>query len=351
MITEEQKRRFTAFWNRAPIDRACLSLTAWDGAPASRAPVSVDQQWGDLDYREESAVYETTHTRYFAEAFPTIFTNFGPGCFAACVGSNYLFSPHTVWFDSEPYFLKDWENPPALEIDRNSGMYKLVEDFTRRFMTHGDRFFTSITDIGGTYDIIASLRGTENLLYDLIDYPDEVKAFRNELAPLWKSYFNEYASRLIKAQGGMTSWMPIWSDTPYYPLQCDFCAMISPQMFGEFILPDLREQTEYLDRSIYHLDGIGELPHLDQLLSLPQLNAIQWTSGDGKPAVTDPCWFELYHRIQAAGKGLILLSANPDELETLFKGVSQKGMFITARVRDEQDAVAIVKMAERLNRN
>ena len=41
--------------------------------------------------------------------------------------------------------------------------------------------------------------------------------------------------------------MPIYSEKPYYPLQCDFSAMISPDMFEEFVLPELRYHLSYLE--------------------------------------------------------------------------------------------------------
>ena len=349
LITEEQKRRYTAFWNRESAGRACLYLTSWDGSAPFRAPRDPEEQWGDMDFREAREVYKAAHTRFWAEGFPTVFTNFGPGSLTACVGGSYRFAPDTVWFENEPLFAADWETRPRAVLNRESAMFRMIEDMTRRGLRHGDLFVTSISDVGGTYDIVAALRGTQNLLYDMYDDPDEIRKFRDEIAPIWKAYFLEYSARLLREQGCMTSWMPIWSDTSYYPLQCDYCAMISPDMFREFVLPDLREQTEYMDRAVYHLDGPGEIPHLDMILSLPRLSAIQWTSGAGSAPITDPCWFDLYRRIQKAGKGLVLLGADPADLEPLFRNVSQRGLFLSASVRDEREAEEIVGMAERLN--
>ena len=229
-------------------------------------------------------------------------------------------------------------------------MYRLVEDYSERLLSHGDLFCTSVCDIGGTYDIIASLRGTETLLYDLYDYPDEIKAFRDVIAPLWMTYFKEQTARLIERQGGMCSWMPIWSDKPYFPLQCDFSAMLSPDMFEEFVLPDLIWQTQNMPRSIYHLDGIGEIRHLDHLLSIPDLCAIQWVSGEGNPPMTDPCWFDMLRKIQAAGKGIVMIGAPLNDLEKLFENVSQTGLFISTSVRDEKEADEVTAMAKRLCR-
>ena len=351
LITEEQARRYTAFWDRTPTDRACLYLSSWDGAAGFAQPETPIQKWEDLDYREALDVYCIRHTRYHAEGFPSVFTNFGPGCLSAMIGGSFKSAPDTVWFETMPHFIEDFDAPPMPVLRRESPMYRLVEDYSERLLSHGDLFYTSVCDIGGTFDIIASLRGTENLLYDLYDYPDEVKAFRDRLEPLWKDYFLEQTRRLFERQGCMTSWMPIWSDKAYYTLQCDFCAMLSPQMFGAFILPDLRVQTEMMPRSVYHLDGPGELPHLDQLLSLPRLNAIQWVSGAGNPPSDDPCWFDTIKRIQAAGKGVILLGVRIEALETLLKNVSQTGLYITCGVRDEKEAAEIEEMAIKLNRD
>ena len=349
-ISPEIQRRYTAFWDRSATDRACAYMHGSDGSPAFKAPVDANHKWEDIPERLERSIYEGAHTRYFAEGFPSVFVNFGPGCLTACIGGSYKPAPNTVWFENQPFFVENWENRVKPRLDPDSRMYKMIEELSDGLLLHKNELCTSITDMGGTYDIIAALRGTENLLYDLYDNPDEVKALRDEIAPIWRDYFLAHSKRLIAEQGGHSSWMPIWSDKSYYPLQCDFCAMLSPKMFGEFILPDLKEQTELMDRAIYHLDGPGELPHVDMLLSLPRLNAIQWTSGAGNAPLWDKCWFELYRRIQAAGKGIVLLGFDRNHLEELLSNVSQRGLYIDMYVADEQEARELIDMMKRLNR-
>jgi len=348
-LSPSQKKRYRAFWAGGAYERCCLYLTAPAGrqsGPRPPAPASTAQAWEDLDLRTQRAVWDTGNTLYYAEGFPSVFTNFGPGCMAAMVGGSHRWAPGTVWFENEPV-ITDWANPPAPTLRRDSEMYQLVDAFTEKLMAAGEgRFFASVTDIGGSYDILAALRGTQDLLLDLLDHPDEVQAYVRQLQPVWMEYFRQYADRAITRQGGMTAWMPIWSDTPWYPLQCDFSYMISPEMFKEFILPDLRYQTERLDRSVYHLDGPGELPHVKHLLSLPRLGAIQWTSGSGNEDVWHERWFGLYEEIQAAGKGLVLLGVPPERLESLLRHVSTKGLYVTCRARDAAETEEIIHMAE-----
>ena len=92
----------------------------------------------------------------------------------------------------------------------------------------------------------------------------------------------------------------IYSDQPSYMLQCDFSYMISPRMFERFVLPEIRATCQRLPRAFYHLDGVGQIHHLDHLLSIAELDGVQWVPGDGKPDCAH--WPEIYRKVHAAGK-------------------------------------------------
>jgi 5-methyltetrahydrofolate--homocysteine methyltransferase len=65
-------------------------------------------------------------------------------------------------------------------------------------------------------------------------------------------------------------------------------------------MPDLDTCCDYLDQGFYHLDGPGQIRHLDLLLSMPRLRGIQWIPGDGHPPADQ--WPDLLKRIIDAGK-------------------------------------------------
>jgi hypothetical protein len=157
-----------------------------------------------------------------------------------------------------------------------------------------------ITDIGGNLDILASLRGSQKLLLDLIDTPDEVDRLTREITSLWLRYYNELYALTASTGRGNACWGPVWSPGKGYMLQSDFSYMISPSMFERFVIPDLEKCCRYLDYAFYHLDGKGELPHLDQLLSLDRLRGIQWQPGDGQPMADN--WPEVLQRIRLGSK-------------------------------------------------
>ena len=80
-------------------------------------------------------------------------------------------------------------------------------------------------------------------------------------------------------------------------MQCDASAMFSSAMFDDFVVPALTEQCRWLDYSLYHLDGTQAMHHLDSLLAIEALDAIEWTPQAGIESGGHPRWYPLYKRI------------------------------------------------------
>ena len=242
-------------------------------------------------------VLEATH--FSGDAFPKVWPNYGPGIAAGFLGADVHCSPDslTVWFDCQEIPLEKLH----LEYDVGNSWWRRVHDLTRAAVDRwGDRVAVAHTDLGGAVDILASFRGTERLLYELVDHPEEVTRLVDEITPLWLRYYDELDSIIRPAGRGTTPWASIWSPRRCYMFQCDFCYMISPKMFEQFVLPDLSTCFDRVDHAFYHLDGKGQIRHLDMLLSQTNLAGVQWIPGAGElPAES---WPSLLARIRDAGK-------------------------------------------------
>ena len=81
-------------------------------------------------------------------------------------------------------------------------------------------------------------------------------------------------------------------------------------MFDDFISWELSSSAERLYNTLYHMDGIGQIPHLESLLKIDAVKAIQWVPGDGEPSGRN--WDELLTEILASGKKLIYWNQKPD---------------------------------------
>jgi 5-methyltetrahydrofolate--homocysteine methyltransferase len=172
------------------------------------------------------------------------------------------------------------------------------------FRTAADRWrggvLIGMTDLGGNLDIVSTFRPGERLLTDLYDSPAEVKRLTWEAHEAWWTAFRDLDSVMRGANPGYSAWCPIYAEQSYYMLQCDFCYMIGPAMFDEFVKPELAASSAKLANAFYHLDGPGQLPHLDSLLTIPHLKGVQWVPGAGQNAQCE--WPEVYRKIRAAGK-------------------------------------------------
>jgi hypothetical protein len=236
-------------------------------------------------------------THYLGDAFPRFWPNFGPGIVAAFAGADVHAGRDTTWFspaDAGPI------SSLHVSMQEKNPWWQRVTNVTQAAVEQwGDQLSIGFTDLGGNLDILAHLRGTQQLLFDLLDCPGEVDRTVQETHHTWQQCYKEIY-KITNHGRGITCWGPCWSPTRGYLLQSDFSYMISPQMFERFVLPDISACCEELDYAFYHLDGRGQLPHLDMLLGIERLRGIQWVPGDGQPQAEH--WLPLIKRILQSGK-------------------------------------------------
>jgi hypothetical protein len=91
------------------------------------------------------------------------------------------------------------------------------------------------------------------------------------------------------------------------------------------VLPTIVRAVDAAEKSIFHLDGPAALRHLDLLLELPQLAAVQWVYGAGAGPATK--WIDVYRRIQAAGKSAQVICDTPEQAMTILETLGPRGMW------------------------
>jgi len=261
-------------------------------------------------------------THYLGDAYPRFWPNFGPGIVAAFAGASLHAVPDTTWFTpGESGELSQLH--VSLRVD--DPWWQRAKTVTQSAVERwGDQLSIGFTDLGGNLDILAHLRGTQQLLFDLVDRPQEVDRLVHETGQLWL-YCYEALYTVTSLGRGITCWGPCWSPTKGYLLQSDFSYMISPQMFERYVLPDLSACCESLEYPFYHLDGKGQLPHLDMLLALEHLRGIQWVPGDGQPQAEH--WLPLLNRIRQAGK-LCQVYVSAQGAMTILRELGGKGFVL-----------------------
>ena len=308
-------------WWEGTLDRPLMSVTVRDAYSLPRevkAPVLSQENCADFSWSPEQVIdaldAQLSTEEHLGDAFPLVnFAAFGPGVLAAFCGAKLDNSSGRVWF------FPDRERELAdihVRYDPENPWVRRIKAIYRAGLARwGKTVVMSMPDLGGVMDVAATFRGSENLLMDLYDDPDEVLRLRDEIEIAWRSAYADLGGVLHPASAGYTDWSGLLSPMPSYIVQCDFSYMIGNAMFCRFVLPTLQRDTQWLCNVIYHLDGVGELNHLDSLLELEALKAVQWVYGDGKPGPMH--WLDVYRRIRAAGKRMMLLGSPNEILEAL----------------------------------
>lgn len=242
---------------------------------------------------------------FMGESFPNLNIDFGPGSLAAYLGCDIGFSEHTVW-TTPVWEDEELEDVPELKFDPDNAWFKehlqLAVDCAK--LAKGD-FLVDMPDLMESMDALAQLRGPTNLLMDFLEDPDTVDERLQELNDLYYEYYDRFHDA-IKADDGSNAYtvFQIWGPGRTVKVQCDISAMTSTAIVEEFAVPYLKKQTEKVDYALFHLDGKQCIRHLDAILSVEGIDALQWTSGDVGPDGTYPEWDVIYEKALKAGKSI-----------------------------------------------
>ena len=344
---EATKEKFANYWQHKNTGRPLMCVIARrpeveqysDGTPVEGGYLDQicqgkyynmpeELKWTDMEDKYQNAQRIVDRYRYFCEthaflgeSFPNLNIDFGPGSVASYLGSEIGFKEDTVWFNK---CLDSWDGVPKLEFDPENKWFKKHIQLAKDCKAlAGDDFVVDMPDLMENIDVLASLRGAQDILFDLLDEPEMIGERIQEVTDIYYEYYDRFYD-IIKDENGGNAYtvFQIWGPGRTVKLQCDFSAMMSPEDFRKYIQPSLREQSEKVDHVLYHLDGPAAIKHMDALMEIDGIDALQWTSGDAGPDGTLPDWDVIYDKAIAAGKS-IWVKVYSGEFEDWIKNVDR----------------------------
>lgn len=348
---EKVRERLYAFWEREIIDRACISVVAprerganismfHNDRDLTHYPEALRKYWEDPETIIHNSLARIERTYLGGETLPVIFQNYGTSGHCEYFGARPTYGNDTIWFEPA------WE---SLSDARNAYTEKLLEQqlAVARYLTDNakDNYFVAMPDNCGTLDAIGHLYGTQNVLIDMIEEPEMLKEAIELLNNAWVKTSELFYNTSLKLNGGGAhAWMHLLAPGRMNHMQCDMSVMFSPRMYQEFVIPELVKQMEWLEYPVYHFDGIEQERHLDYLLELSKLKAIQWTYVAGQPSPSH--YLPILKRIQKAGKGLIIM-APPEDIPVLLGELSAKGLYLHTETETVEEAEAMIHYVEK----
>jgi hypothetical protein len=317
---EDAKKRLTALWNHEVLDRPCIAVTAPNGKNGDPPPppAAPQQKWLDPDWVCKDIYARLENTWWGGEAVPSYLLM---GGWVQCLGGTPQFDLRTIWFEQididfnkpSPFRYEDGD----IWIKAYTELYKAVAD-----MAGKDDFLVGKPGGLPANDLLSMLMGTESFIFALVDHPEwmheaiilgarEQLRIRRQLEELIRGKHDFWY--------GNAGWMPFWAPEEYTTTQSDVSCMLSPDMFEQFIVPELDIYGEAYGALWYHLDGGDAQQHLPRLLSLPYLKVVQYVPAPAEPP-NGPDHLELYRTIQAAGR-IVHIQVSREQVEPLLKAL------------------------------
>ncbi|MDA3956832.1 hypothetical protein [Oceanispirochaeta sp.] len=337
--------RQDAFWENEIIDRPVISICApkIHQSPEPDRPEDIRALWLDVDLAIENQLYELDKYEYLGDALPVVFPNLGPDLYSSYYGGSLVYEETTSYIQP---FLKQWEDLETLSPDRKGEKFMKIEElYDALFDLAPGRFFVGWPDLHGGADCLSGMRGPETLCMDLYDAPQEIKKGIKKITPEFIQLFDYYHEKTKSAGQPCCGWPGIVSRKKWHVPSNDFSYMISEEQFGEFFLEGIIQEIRGTEASIFHVDGPGVLKHLDVLLDIPELNAIQWVYGAGNGRASDH--LPIYQKIQKAGKGIQILDVEPDEIRILMENLKPEGVWIKALVKNRDEGEYMLREVDK----
>ncbi len=321
------EKTYDEWWKRE-LERPVLNLRFWGEDPKMERPSGLitEEHFHLMDdpamLIAEKMDYNLRCFKYAADGFPYVWIYLGPIFAAEYFGAHAIIANSTVWYKPDEYLPAD---KIKIGLDKNSIFYPRTIELYKAFRDYFQGSMAISSPSAFCFDYLAMLMDTEELSCNFYDMPNEVRARLDEIYEVCKNIkadLSEYAS----GAAGYTHWGGLYAPKMWDSMQCDYCAFISPAHFKEFVLPDLiKVVNDSPDYNYYHLDGEGELCHLDMLLSIENLKCIQWVASPGFP--NDTKGWEVYKRISDAGKN-IWYTGSLESIEVLIDKLgTSKGIY------------------------
>ncbi len=350
---DQTRSRFINWWNHdgllvgmwgAPdIGRAVHETVA-----APTCPPTLEERYCNAAFRAAENHHRLSRSIFPLDVLPSATTDLGPGSLSLFLGSRPDFAEDTVWFNPCIEGVAEPEKLPPLRFDPAHPWWRITEDILRRCVERSQgRYLVGCPDLIENFDVLSSLRGAQTLLMDMVERPEWVGEKIGEINQVWFAVYERIYDIIKLADGSSTfGAFYIWGPGKTAKLQCDASAMFSPKMYRRLVVPALTAQCEWLDHSLYHLDGTQAVPQLDALLEIVPLDAIEYTPQAGIETGGHKRWHDMYRRILAAGKSVQVVNVEIPEVRPLLDTLGPKGVYLLIQFKDEHEAEQVQKLIE-----
>jgi hypothetical protein len=330
----ESIARMQRFWAlQAPLDRVPCSISVPGPACPGMDGAFYNNPEGFLKFKEEVFRIEM---QVPDDRIPTVFPQYGHALIGALCGAPIVAGSGTVWV--EP-IIDDLEQIDSLRLDfADVCGQKLAAEYDMLLDWAADKCAVARYETEGVTDTMAALRGTQRLLYDLVDAPEQIARFArivtDSLIEFAAWNFTHVADRQDLCGGSASNWS-LWHAPRSIHFAEDASVLMSAAIYREFFQAADRRLTSAFPNSLLevHAEGNHQLANFADIAGVGLL-AIE------NPLHMNPRGQEIIKQLR--GRKAFYFGCAPSEIEPALQLLGTRGVYICTRAASSAAACELL---------
>jgi len=331
---EEKIKKYLAFWNNDPVERPVVgfSLGGWfifqsysaiqdyRGEERLRPEMLSPEQYFD-DYDRIIAPFEEIEDDVFHSiapipAFPWL---------EAMLGISTKVGNESVWAKEGGF---DYRDTDKLDFSRDNPWRKKYLEFVSALQDrYGDRYPVGQPILRGPSDMVAALRGSQQMIFDLYDSPEEFRRLAWACTEFFIGLVKDQLAITKPFHGGYeVEQFTLWAPEGIVRMQEDASALFSPNLYVQYLQEEDRRIAASFPYDVLHLHS-SSLHLLDRFVDVEPQKCIEINKDQGGWGV--PRMLPLFKSVQSRGRKLMIRGKlDQADLNLLRKELSPRGLFL-----------------------
>jgi len=331
---EEKIIRYLAFWRNSPVERPMVgfSLGGWFSFQSYRAiqkyrgqtTLSPDLLSPEIyfdDYDRIVAPWaeiedDVIHSVAPIPAFPWL---------EAMLGIQAEVGNESVWAKEGGF---DYQDVDRLDLSKDNPWRRKYLEFVAGLQDrYGDRYPVGQPILRGTSDMVAALRGSQQMIFDLYDCPEKFQRLARTCT--------DFSIGLVRDQLAITrpfhdgfevESFTLWAPGGIARMQEDASALFSPDLYVKYLQGEDRRMASSFPYNVIHLHS-SSLLLLDRIVEIEAIQCIQINKDQGGWGI--PKMLPLFKMVQRRGKKLLIRGKlDREDLNHLRKELSPNALYL-----------------------
>ena len=341
---EEKIKKYLAFWNNDPVERPIVgfSLGGWfsfQSYGAIQKYRGAERLTPDMfflegtfdDYDRIVALFEeieddVIHSVAPFPAFPWL---------EAMLGIPTRVGNESIWAKEGGF---DYRETGKLNLSKDNPWRKKYLEFVSALQDrYGDRYPVGQPILRGTSDMVAALRGSQQMIFDLYDHPQEFQSLARACTDFFIGLVKDQLAITRPFHGGYeVESFTLWAPGGIVRMQEDASALFSPDLYVKYLQEEDRRIASAFPYDVIHLHS-SSLHLLDRFVDVAPQKCIEINKDQGGWGV--PRMLPLFKMVQSRGKKLIVRGKlDLADLESLRRELSPRGLYLQIVIDKPEEA-------------